>query len=147
MADHDGLIEPMPLFARRIYVMAKEVCVMNRLVLAAVAALMAAPATADSFAPVTDQQEFLSLIDGKQLRNYLYGITLQVGEGGSISGSAVGWDVTGTWSWQNGYFCREMNWGGDVIPYNCQLVEARGNDRIRFTVDQGAGDSATFRLQ
>ena len=67
-------------------------------------------------------------------------------EDGRIDGSAVGWDITGTWQWQDGYFCREMAWGGDPIPYNCQLVEVEGDDRIRFTVDRGAGRSAAFSL-
>ena len=120
---------------------------MKKLVLTALLALTAAPAAADSFAPIKDEQAFLSLVSGKELRNLLYGVSLQVTEGGNIQGSAVGWEITGSWYWDDGYFCREMNWGGDVIPFNCQLVEAEGDDRIRFTVDQGAGDSATFRLQ
>lgn len=33
-----------------------------------------------------------------------------------------------------------------AIPWNCQLVEVR-DDTLRFTVDKGAGDSASFRLR
>jgi hypothetical protein len=33
------------------------------------------------------------------------------------------------------------------IPYNCQLVEERGGEVMRFTVDRGTGDSASFRLR
>ena len=121
---------------------------MKRLMIAlAFASTAATPALADSYVPVTDQATFLSLVDGKELRNFLYGVRLNVFENGEIDGSAIGWDIEGTWTWQNGFFCREMSWGGDPIPYNCQLVEARGDDRVRFTVDQGAGDSASFRLQ
>lgn len=119
---------------------------MKRLMLA-LALTTATPALADSYVPVKDQSTFLSLIAGKELRNLLYGVRLNVSENGQIAGSAVGWEIEGTWSWQDGYFCREMSWGGDQIPYNCQLVEVRGDDRLRFTVDQGAGDSASFRLQ
>ena len=105
----------------------------------------AAPALAD-YERVTDQSTFLQLVSGKQLTNRLYNLALAVTPDGAIAGSAMGWDVTGSWSWQNGYFCREMNWGGDPIPYNCQLVEVDGPD-MRFTTDQGAGDSASFRLR
>ena len=66
---------------------------------------------------------------------------------GSIAGSALGWDITGHWAWKDGYFCREMDWSGTPITYNCQLVEASGAEKLRFTVDQGKGDSATFRLR
>ncbi len=107
----------------------------------------ATPAAADGYAPVKDEQTFRALIQGKELHNFFYGVRLNVLENGQIDGSAVGWDIAGTWSWEDGYFCREMNWGGDLIPYNCQLVEAQGEDRLRFTVDRGAGESASFRLR
>jgi len=109
-------------------------------------ALSATPALAD-YRPVSDRAEFLSFMDGKRLSNRLYGITLNVTPDGAIAGTGAGWDITGTWSWQDGFFCREMSWGGDPIPYNCQLVEIRNGNEMRFTVDQGAGDSASFKLR
>ncbi|WP_333713663.1 dihydrodipicolinate reductase [Yoonia sp.] len=120
---------------------------MKHLALTTLLAVSPLAALADGFAPVKDAEQFVSLVSDRELRIYLYGLTLRVKEEGTIEGSAVGTDITGTWSWQDGYFCREMAWGTYEIPYNCQLVEVRGNDRMRFTVDQGAGDSATFRLQ
>ncbi|SFS20343.1 dihydrodipicolinate reductase [Yoonia litorea] len=120
---------------------------MKHAVLTTLLALTPLPALADGFAPVRDEQTFVSLVQDRELRIFLYGLRLRVLENGAIEGSAVGSPVTGTWSWQNGYFCREMAWGDEPIPYNCQLVEVEGGDRMRFTVDQGAGDSATFRLQ
>ena len=106
----------------------------------------AAPVAAQSYQPITDRAAFLQSMDGKNLSNRLYGVNLQVTEDGGIVGTGAGWDITGTWSWQDSYFCREMSWGGDPIPYNCQLVEFDGQD-MRFTTDQGAGDSASFRLR
>lgn len=116
-----------------------------RVLLFCLACLPAAPASAD-FAPVTNKAEFLSFLGNKTLRDPLLRITLTIGQDGTISGTAVRWGVTGTWSWQDGFFCREMDWTGMAIPYNCQLVEVDG-DRMRFTVDQGAGASATFSLR
>jgi hypothetical protein len=120
---------------------------MKHVVLATILASFAAPALADGYAPIKDAETFINLVDGKELRNFLYGVRLNVLEEGAIEGSAIGWEIVGNWTWQDGYFCREMSWGGDPIPYNCQLVEVRGENHIRFTVDQGAGDSASFRLQ
>ena len=119
---------------------------MRSFALAGLLALLAAPALAD-YTKVTDRGEFLELLQGKQLRLGLFGVSLNVVPDGTIEGRASGWDVTGTWSWQDGYFCREMDWSGTEIPYNCQLVEADGSDRMRFTVDRGAGDAATFNLR
>jgi hypothetical protein len=116
--------------------------------LVALAALSAAlPAAAEGFSRISDRNDFVEAVSGKELRMGLFGISLKVEEDGEIRGSALGWDVTGRWEWQDGYFCREMDWSGYPIPKNCQLVEARGGEEIRFTVDRGAGDSASFKLR
>ncbi len=109
--------------------------------------LAALPVTANDFATVRDKSEFLSLVEGRDLRISLYNLTLNVMPDGQIKGRALGWDITGSWDWQDGYFCRQMDWSGTEIPYNCQLVEAQGTDRLRFTVDRGKGDSASFKLR
>jgi hypothetical protein len=65
---------------------------------------------------------------------------------GEIAGTAVGWELSGTWDWKDGLFCREMDWSGMPIDYNCQLVETNGEE-LRFTSDAGKGNSADFRLR
>ena len=117
---------------------------MTRMLL--IALLTLAPIAAQAFERVSERNTFLSLISGKSLSNRLLGVTLQVFPDGDISGRALGWDITGAWTWENGYFCRNMAWGDDPIPYNCQLVEAQGNE-MRFTSDQGTGDTASFKLR
>jgi hypothetical protein len=111
--------------------------------------MLAAPvaAAANEFEPVRDKGAFLSLVQDRELRISVYGLSLNVLPDGKIKGSALGWEITGSWDWKDGYFCREMDWSGMAIDYNCQLVEAQGAEKMRFTVDQGAGDSATFRLR
>ncbi len=113
---------------------------------AATTVFLAFTGAAQAFERVTSVDSFNALMSGKELRLGIYGLALSVTPDGQIRGRAVGSDVTGSWSWQNGYFCREMDWGGTEIPYNCQLVEA-GDGKMRFTTDQGAGDDATFNLR
>jgi hypothetical protein len=108
--------------------------------------LTALPVHADAFSRITDRDAFVGTVADKELRLGMFGVSLKVFGDGTIKGSALGWDVTGEWAWQDGYFCREMDWSGYPIPMNCQLVETAG-DEIRFTVDKGAGDSASFRLR
>jgi hypothetical protein len=115
--------------------------------LVALAALAASPAVAQDFAVVSDRDAFVALVEGKELRLGLMGISLYVTGDGMITGTAAGWDVTGTWTWEDGHFCREMDWSGTPVPYNCQLVEASGEAQMRFTTDRGEGDSATFNLR
>jgi hypothetical protein len=109
--------------------------------------LIASAAAANGFTPISDREEFLDLIEGRELRLGALGISLQIMPDGLIEGRAAGWDVDGTWTWEDGFFCREMDWSGTEIPYNCQLVEIEGGDRIRFTVDRGEGDSATLNIR
>jgi hypothetical protein len=74
------------------------------------------------------------------------GIRLTVSPEGEIAGRAFGGPVTGEWTWQNGYFCRDLYWNGSDLGYNCQLVQANG-DTLRFTSDQGAGMFADLTLR
>ncbi len=92
---------------------------------------------------VNTYEEFVSYINGKTLKRPL--VKLTVSTNGKIEGTGIRWPVEGTWRWQDGYFCRDLYWDGDPLGYNCQEVRAKGN-RIRFTSDRGAGDSAEFRL-
>ncbi len=108
--------------------------------------LAAGDAVAQSMSRVTDVAQFNQILAGKQLRLGLFGIALTVAPNGTISGTASGYDVTGAWTWDNGFFCRQMNWGGTEIPYNCQLIEF-GGGQMRATSDQGAGDDATFNVR
>ncbi|MEH6645897.1 dihydrodipicolinate reductase [Sulfitobacter sp.] len=109
----------------------------------ALALACATPAAAE-FSKVESAAEFKQLVSGKTLTRPLVKLTLN--PNGTISGKGAAWPVTGRWSWKNGFFCRSLEWGGDDLGYNCQEVKT-SSDRIRFTSDQGAGDSAEFSLR
>ncbi len=115
--------------------------------LVSAAFLAALPALANDFKPVRDETTFLSLVEGRELSLGRFGVSLTLSPDGQIEGRALGWSLTGNWDWKDGYFCRDMDWSGYKIPFNCQLVEAHGGDTLRFTVDKGAGDSASFKLR
>ena len=120
---------------------------MTRPVLLAALLAVTLPLPAMAYDAVSDEAAFLDLVEGRTLSLRLFGVSLEVLPDGTIAGQAQGEPVTGTWTWEEGYFCREMSWGDEAIPYNCQLVEARGDRRIRFTTDRGAGESAAFSLR
>ena len=105
--------------------------------------LVAVPAQAE-YAKIDKLSELNEVVQGKTLTRPL--IRLEVTPAGAIKGRGAAWDVTGSWSWRDGYFCRDLNWGGDDLGYNCQEVRVSG-EKIRFTSDKGSGDSAEFRLK
>ena len=105
--------------------------------------LLASPVWAD-FAKIADVAQFVEAVDGKTLTRPL--VKLEVSPEGQISGTGASWEVSGEWNWQNGYFCRNLEWGGTDLGYNCQEVMIK-DDRIRFTSDRGSCQSAVFRLR
>ena len=111
--------------------------------LAALALAAATPAVAE-FSKVESAAEFKRLIGGKTLTRPW--VKLTVGTNGAIAGKGAAWAISGRWTWKDGFFCRSLEWGGDDLGYNCQEVKAFGT-KIRFTSDQGSGDSADFSLR
>ncbi len=114
---------------------------MKRLALVALC-LAATPALA--FDRIADRAAFLSAVEGRTLS--AFAVRLKVAGDGTLSGRAFGRDVVGTWTWEDGYFCRTMQAGDRLFDRNCQLVE-RDGDTLRFTADRGAGDIADLRLR
>ena len=106
--------------------------------------VFSASAALAEFAKVGSQAEFISLVAGKELKRPF--VKIEVASTGEISGRGAAWAVTGNWTWRDGYFCRDLYWGGEPLGYNCQEVVAK-EGRIRFTSDKGQGDSAEFRLR
>lgn len=118
---------------------------MMKVTLATCAAFLALSTAAYAdFQPVKSQADFVSVVTGKKLTRPL--VELRVSPNGAISGTGAVWDVSGSWTWKDGFFCRTLEWGGDDLGYNCQEVEINGG-KIRFTSDKGTGDFADFTLR
>jgi hypothetical protein len=93
---------------------------------------------------VTSRDDFVSLVNQRKLTSM--GVTLVVSPDGRIGGRAFGSNVQGEWTWGKGWFCRSLAWGSRSWPTNCQLVTKEGA-KLKFTSDQGAGESATLRIR
>lgn len=117
---------------------------MFRLVAAALAMLIVAPASAEAFQKISDKTRFVQAVQNKELTRM--GIGLDVTPDGKIIGRAFGRDVRGNWTWQDGYFCRDLYWGQRDLGYNCQEVKLHGQT-IRFTSDRGTGQFADLTLR
>lgn len=111
---------------------------------AAIACIAPAAGIASEAKQITDKSEFLSLLSGKTISRPL--VKISVTSDGRISGKGASWPVTGSWSWENGYFCRSLDWGGSDLGYNCQMVTL-DDGSISFTSDRGKGQSAAFSLR
>ena len=94
---------------------------------------------ADGYARVTDRGAFVDLVGGKSLTSL--GVNLVVAASGDIGGRAFGRDISGQWTWDDGYFCRTMQAGDKVFARNCPVVQRQG-DRLRFIADRLVLDRA-----
>lgn len=102
----------------------------------------AIPAQAE-FTRITTAEQFLTLVGGRTLIRPM--VRLKVAPAGTISGVGAQWAVSGRWTWRDGYFCRDLRWGGDDMGRSCDQVKVNGR-KIRFTSERGAGRSAVFHL-
>ena len=113
------------------------------LVAGVTAGMLAGLALADEFRPVTAETEFRALVEGRTLSRF--GVTLVVEPDGRINGRGMGQPVTGAWSWQGDYFCRDLRWGRRDLAPDCQQVLVNGT-RLRLVAERGTGDTADLRL-
>jgi hypothetical protein len=112
--------------------------------LSLILAICADPVLADDPVRITDRAAFVDLVGGKRLTSL--GVSMTVDPSGTIGGRAFGRDVTGDWTWDDGYFCRTMQAGDRSFARNCQVVQQRGN-RLRFIADRGQGDTADLAIR
>ena len=117
---------------------------MFRSVILSIALVVSASAAQAEFAKIVSMQDFVRAVKDKTLTRPL--IRLQVLPDGRIEGRGMMRDVSGKWSWKDGYFCRDLFWGTEDLGYNCQVVHINAQS-IRFTADRGVGDYADFSLK
>ncbi|QFU09878.1 hypothetical protein PARPLA_00559 [Rhodobacteraceae bacterium THAF1] len=115
---------------------------MKALTLALVA--LAAPAVAQDLPRIETRDAFIGTVAGKTLTTS--GISIQATPGGQITGRGLGFNVTGSWTWQDGYFCREMSVAIRSWDMNCQAVYSDGAS-VRFIADRGQGDTADLSIR
>lgn len=105
-------------------------------------ALTATAAFADA-QTVVKRSQFEKLVVGKDLTAFF--VRLNLTPDGAITGRAFGSDVSGSWTWRNGYFCRVMDVGSKTFPENCQTVTV-GDGKVTFRADKGTGDTARLTV-
>lgn len=65
---------------------------------------------------------------------------------GQISGNFAGQTLTGTWEWEDEFFCRKSTLGDMDLGYNCIVIDVTPS-KMRLTLDKGTGPSVTYDKQ
>lgn len=89
---------------------------------------------ADSSVRITSEQEFRDQVIGKKL--VVKGGHVVVHEDGTLSGEFKKKKITGTWSWEDQYYCRTGKLGGKDFGHDCQVIEVSG-DTMTFKGEKG----------
>ena len=110
---------------------------------AASMALSALPAAA--WERITTEAQLLDQVAGRTLLNP-EGYSWVYQPDGRITGTWDGMEVTARWEWHQGLFCRNVQIGGNETGTDCQVKEIRG-DQLRYTRDQGRGDTLLLTIQ
>lgn len=114
-------------------------------ILAALALTLIAPAAfAETATRIPDKGSFVNIVEGRDLTRFA--VRLNVSPAGSITGRAFGRDVIGSWTWEDGFFCRAMTAGSTVLERNCQAVYQM-DGKLRFIADRGTGDTADLAIE
>ena len=93
---------------------------------------------------IATEQEFLDMVAGKKIAND-HGHSIAHPDG-TISGAFQGKKMTGTWDWEDRYFCRAAVWGKKVFGRQCQTVTVSDN-KVTFGRDKGKGKKVGYRLE
>ena len=89
---------------------------------------------ADSSVRITSEKEFRDQVIGKKLVSKRGHVSVH--EDGTLSGESKKKKITGTWSWEDQYYCRTVKLGGKDFGHDSQVVEVSG-DTMTFKGKKG----------
>ena len=93
---------------------------------------------------LTTEDEYRAMIVGKTIV-WEHGSATHH-EDGTITGTVGGREMTGTWSWQDEFYCRSITIADTSVPYDCQILILSGDELIAIR-DRGMGESNVFQLE
>lgn len=93
---------------------------------------------------ITTEEEFRRVVVDRK-HNASWGYTINRKDG-SIRGFYKGKFVSGAWSWEGEYYCRDVMIDTRDLGHDCQVVTVSGN-KIVYTRKKGSGKTATFELE
>ena len=90
---------------------------------------------------INTEEEYRTSVVGRSV-----GVTTTHPDGTMTGISEEGKEIKGTWTWENGLFCREGTIGSDKLDRDCQKIEVT-EDKLRVTRNNGNGSQSVFDLK
>ncbi|WP_306151129.1 hypothetical protein [Roseovarius sp. MMSF_3281] len=101
-------------------------------------------ALAQDFKRIKTKSEYTSQVAGKRLVAD-FGWVKATADGG-ITGQVNGQPASGNWTWNRGFWCRDITFGDTTLPRNCQAIFVKGNTLVSIR-DKGQGDQVVMKFQ
>lgn len=94
---------------------------------------------------VKTRQQFIDEVAGKKLVQDDAWVI--VSPDGTVEGAGPnGGKISGAWSWDDGFYCRDITINGVAEPRDCQRVVLDGNT-VSFVHDKGEGISVDWTIE
>ena len=74
------------------------------------------------------------------------GMEFTIHSDGRITGTVDGLQLSGSWYWSEGYFCRFAELDGEDLGLDCEVIEQSGN-QMRYTRQKGEGTSSIVDVE
>ena len=99
----------------------------------------------DGFVRIEDEAKFREMVVGKKLMADTAVNVIAPDGTFAVQRTSDGAQIAGTWSWNEGYYCREVTSVADVAP-DCMTVEMDGQT-LRVTPNKGEGEAFTSTIE
>lgn len=117
----------------------------NAALFACIIAALTMGATSAMAEEIKTKDEFLEQIGGRKLVQGDNWVMLTLDGKVEGQGPKKG-KITGTWTWQGPYYCRDITIDGVTLPHDCQAVTKKG-DTVTFTHKKGDGVSVSWTIK
>lgn len=92
---------------------------------------------------ILTREAFCSAFAGRVLIGE--GMRFVIHADGRITGRADGARLSGSWTWQGAFFCRDVRLDGADPGHDCEMIEQSGR-RMRYTRARGSGAATIVSL-
>lgn len=98
------------------------------------------------FERIASKEQYLELVAGRVAQMKGSNFSSTAFADGTMKGGGGDRKLSGTWTWEDGFFCREGTIGSDVLKRDCQIIEISG-DTLKVKRNRGEGENVVLQLK
>lgn len=111
-----------------------------------VSACATTPAENVAYERITTKEQYIELVAGRAAKSKGSDFSSTALADGTLTSTGGSKKLSGTWTWEEGYFCREGTIGSEPLERDCQIIEIAG-DSLKVNRNKGEGESVILKLK